>query len=587
MLVTVFALYLFTRERIPLEHSCIAILLAIVLMVETWPYQHAGRRIGAGDFLSGFGNEALITICLLLILAKGIEVTGALRPLGRGLARLWRMNRSLAFLATLIAAATISAFMNNTPVVVMLLPLLVGVAHASRIPPSRILMPAGFATIVGGMSTTIGTSTNLLVVSVAASLGVPRIGMFDFIVPAAIAAAVAIIYLWAIAPRLLPDRTPPLTSNSPRVFEAVIEVVDDSPTAGRTLAELRALIRSRVRLERVIRGNGLELMRLPSLTVRAGDRLMIRGTAAAIREVQELFGAAVHTASLRRLRDQVLVEVVVTQASPLYGKRLSAVSESLLGRLAPIAIFRAGASVPEDLDQATDPLLRSGDVLLMQGAREEVRKLKDQHQLLILDRTIHVPRSSKAPLSLTILVGVVAMAAFGLLPILASALLGVTVMLFTRCVALEEAWSALDVRLILVIVTALALGTALTTTGAAAFIAHSFVALTAGLPPPLVLSALLLLTALLTEVVTNNAVAVIATPIAVAVAQQLGVSEIAFVLAVLFGANMSYMTPIGYQTNVLVFSAGGYRFSDFFRVGIPLQLLLWIALSIALPLLYL
>jgi di/tricarboxylate transporter len=587
MLVTACALYLFSRDRIPLEHSCIVILLAMVLMVEIWPYQYAGRTVGAGEFLAGFGNEALITICLLLMVAKGIEVSGALQPLGRGLARLWRMNRSLAFLATLVAAATVSAFMNNTPVVVMLLPLLVGVAASSRIPPSRILMPAGFATIIGGMSTTIGTSTNLLVVNVSASLGVPRIGMFDFIVPAAIAGAIAILYLWAIAPRLLPDRTPPLTKTSPRIFEAVVEVAEESPMAGKTLAELRALIRSRVRLERVMRGSGLELMRLPSLTVRAGDRLLIRGTAAAIREVQELFGAGVDITQLRRLRDQVLIEVVVTQASALCNHRLSQASESLIGRLVPIAIFRPGASVAEDLDQATDPVLRSGDVLLMQGNREEVRRLKDQHQLLILDRTIHLPRTSKAPLTLAILVAVIALAAFGLLPIIASALLGVTVMLLTRCLALDEAWSALDLRLILVIVTSLALGTALMTTGAAAFIAQTFVALTEGLPPPVVLSALLLATALLTEVVTNNAVAVIGTPIAVAVAQQLGVPEIGFVLAVLFGANMSYLTPIGYQTNVLVFSTGGYRFSDFFRVGIPLQLILWLALSLLLPMMYL
>ncbi len=183
--------------------------------------------------------------------------------------------------------------------------------------------------------------------------------------------------------------------------------------------------------------------------------------------------------------------------------------------------------------------------------------------------------------------GVVVAAALGWMPIIASAACGVGLMLFFRCMTLEDAWSALDTRLVLVIVTSLALGTALTQTGAAEFLAAGFVSLVTGLPPPVVLSGILLLTALLTEVVTNNAIAVIATPIAIAAAQQLGVPEAAFVLAVLFGANMSYMTPIGYQTNLLVFSAGGYRFSDFFRVGVPLQILLWLTLSIALPALYL
>jgi di/tricarboxylate transporter len=586
LLLTVGALVAFTRERVPLEWSCIGILLLLIAGFELFPYEVRGRPIQAIDFLAGFGNEALITICLLLILAKGVEVSGALQPLGRFLTRMWFLNRQLALLATLVMVAMLSAFANNTPIVVMLLPVLVGVAHRIGAPPSRILMPVGFATIVGGMSTTIGTSTNLLVVSVAAELGVPRLQMFDFTLPAVIAASAAILFLWLGAPRLLPDRQPPLTNSTPRVFESVIEVSEDSPLVGKTLAEMRGLIKQELRIQRVQRGN-LELVRLPSLTIRADDRLHLRGTAAAIKELQNLVGLGFQEADLLRLPDQTLVEIVVTADSPLHDRRFSTARALLSDHLFPVGLYRPGSRINPDADESSDPILRSGDVLLMQGDRAQIRKLKEQHQMMILDRTVQVARTAKAGLALTIMIGVVVTAALGVMPIVGSALCGVGLMLFGRCIALDEAWSALDAKIVLVIVASLALGTALSTTGAADFLARGFVAIFSDLPSPVVLSALLLMAAMLTEVVTNNAVAVIGTPIAVAVARELGAPEVPFILAVLFGANMSYLTPIGYQTNLLVFSAGGYRFSDFFRVGVPLQLILWTTLSFALAILYL
>ncbi len=584
--LTLSALFLFTRERLSLEASCLTILFVLVLGFEVFPYARDGERLGAANFLAGLGNEALITILLLLILAKGIEVSGALRPLARALARIWFISQSLALLATLVVAAALSAFVNNTPIVVMMLPLLVGVAQRIHTPPSKLLMPVGFASIVGGMSTTIGTSTNLLVVSVSADLGMPRLAMFDFVLPAVIAGGVAIFYLWTIAPRLLPERRSPTARFTHRLFESFIEVTEDSPLAGKTLGATRRLLKEDIRIQRVQRA-GLDLVRLPSLTLRPGDRVFVRGTAEAIKELQNLFGGGFEAGDLLRSPDQMLVEIVVTRESPLYGKTFSAARALLLGALTPVGIWRPGSKGTEPLGGYADPMLASGDVLLMQGERKEIRKLQDQHRLMILARSVHVPRSAKAPLALGIMAGVVAVAALGWMPIIASALCGVGLMLFGRCLALEEAWSALDSKLILVIVTSLALGTALQSTGAADFLAVQFVALFRTLPPPVVLSAILLLTALLTEVVTNNAVAVISTPIAMVVARELGVAEMPFVLAVLFGANMSYMTPIGYQTNLLVFSAGGYRFSDFFRVGIPLQVILWLTLSILLPVLYL
>jgi di/tricarboxylate transporter len=586
LLLTLGALILFTRERWAIEYSCLAVLFVLVLGFELFPFVRGGEELGAGDFLAGFGNEALITICLLLILAKGVEFSGALQPLGRQLTRLWLMSRPLAALATLIVVAAISAFANNTPIVVMMLPLLVGVSARVGMPPSRILMPMGFATIVGGMATTIGTSTNLLVVSVAEDFGLEPFGMFDFTLPAVLAAAPALLFLWAVAPHLLPERKPPLTKETPRLFESIVDVNDDSPLAGKTLAEIRGLIKQEIRIQRVLRG-GLELVRLPSLTLRSGDRLQVRGTPDAIKQLQDLFGGGFRTDALLRLPEHTLVELVVTAESPLHGKTLSAASASLLGRLIPVGIYSPGGRGTVSLDEHVDPVLRAGDVVLVQGRRQDIRELRERRGLLILDRTIHVARSAKAPLALGIMAGVIIVAALGIMPIVASAWCGVGLMLIGRCLTLDEAWAAVDTKIALVIVTSLALGSALSATGATDLIALEFVALIEGLPAPVVLSGLVLITALLTEIVTNNAVAVIGTPIAIVVARELGLVELPFVLAVLFGANMSYLTPVGYQTNLLVYSAGGYRFSDFFRVGIPLQILLWIAMSAALAMLYL
>jgi di/tricarboxylate transporter len=559
--LTICALILFSRERIPLEYSATAILVTIVMAFELFPLTGPVPLRGA-HFLEGFGNDALITICLLLILARGVEVSGGLRPIGRLLTRIWLFNRVIALLVTLVIAAFVSAFANNTPIVVMLLPILVGVAHRTNVSTSKILMPVGFATIIGGMSTTIGTSTNLLVVSVSEELGLERLQMFDFTLPAVLAAGAGILYLWLLAPYLLPDRPSLLAGTKPRIFDSVVTIEEDSPIVGQTLSDVMQKMSGQIRLTRIERGESLELVRLPTSTLKAGDRLHFRGSPEDIK-------------------------ATLTRDSPLHRRRLSEVQRETLRGLDPIGWYRPGQRMLTSIEKSSDPLLRTGDVLLMQGPRQEIQQLMATPHILILARRIHVHRTANAPIAVSIMVGVVIVAALGILPIIASALCGVGLMFLARCLTWSESWGAIDKRMVLVIVASLALGVAIVGTGAAEFLAHAFVVLTEGLPPPVILSGLILLTALLTEVVTNNAIAVIATPIAMAIAAELGLPPLPFVLAVLFGANMSYLTPIGYQTNLLVMSSGNYRFADFFRAGLPLQLILWLALSFILPALYL
>jgi di/tricarboxylate transporter len=313
----------------------------------------------------------------------------------------------------------------------------------------------------------------------------------------------------------------------------------------------------------------------------------LRGDADAIISAQTAFGDSPRADNAIPPTKQRLAEIIVTRESPLLDRHLSNAARLMPGRMAPVGIHRPGRRSLEALEHEDDLLLKIGDILLMRGDPKHIRALAELPNMLVLDSSIHVPRRSKTSVAVSILGLVVVSAAIGILPISAAALCGVLAMLATRCLAWDELWSALNVRVILLIVTSLALGTALTVTGADRLVAHAFVTVVAGLPPPLILSGLLLLTALITEVMTNNAVAVIWTPIAVSMARELGLPEVPFLLAVLFGANMSFITPIGYQTNLLIFSAGGYRFSDFFRVGIPLQILLWLVYSALLTVFYL
>ena len=594
MLLTGFALFLFSRDRIPLETSGLIILIILMIGFELFPVVAEEGQLGPRELLAGFGNPALITIIALLICSKALEATGAVNSMTRILARVWRNRPQRGLLLTMVVAAGASMFMNNIPIVAMFLPLLVAVCMRTGTSASRVLMPVGYATIIGGMATSIGTSTNLLVVELSADLGMEKLQMFDFMLPVVIAGSIGVLFLWLIGPRVLPDRTPPMADISPRVFRGVLHVTDTNTIVGRTLAEVRVKTSGRLRIERIERGDGLFIARLPTVVFQAGDRLYVRAPTDELKEFESVLGAPLHSsetaASISEERwlaeqTQQLAEIVVTPTSPLQGWEFWA--SGLLQRfgLTPIAIhkpdrrIRLSGDEPEITDQRR---LAVGDVVLVQGAPESIQNLKRSGQALVLDGLVELPQTSKAGLAAAIMAGVVAAAAFGLVPILVSSLVGVVLCIITGCINWRQLGSALDTSLIVMVVSTLALGKALMVTGATAYFAGLFVAVAGALPPGFVIAALMLSTALLTEVVTNNAVAVLVTPIAFTIAESMGLDIRSVVIAVMFGANMSYLTPVGYQTNLLVMNAGGYKFTDFIRLGLPLQIIMWVCLSILL-----
>ncbi|MFT5502926.1 MAG: di/tricarboxylate transporter [Gammaproteobacteria bacterium] len=591
----ILALVLFASEKIPLASSSLTILALLCLLFELFPYQGASGRIQATHFFSGFGHQALIAVCSLMVAGQALVRTGALEPIGRQLARWWRISPMLSFLATLIMAAVLSAFVNNTPVVILLLPILISVSLRTSTAASDLLLPVGLASSIGGMATTIGTSTNLLVVAVAADLGMRSLGMFDFLLPAALTGSVGILYLWWIAPKLIPKREPRLPTTSPRLFNAQLRIHDESLVDGKPLSEILELADGKIDIVHILRGpDQTRLIALPDMILRSGDRILVKSTSDHLKELETVLGASLFSDEtpvddLHPLTDttQQIVEVVVVPGSTLDGRTLANVRFRERYQLLVLAMFRSNrVEISPGTEHSEETRLTSGDVLLVQGSVGNIKRLKSSRNLLVLDAKSALPISAKAPLAMIIMLGIIISTASGLLTIAVSALCGVLLMLATGCIKWFDATRALSAPVVLIIVSSLAMGSAMIETGAADFIASSYVYLTASMSAAMVLSGLLAMMAILTNVVSNNAAAVIGTPIAMAIAQKLGQPVEPFVLAVIFGANMSFATPMAYQTNLLVMNAGNYRFVDFLRVGLPLIGLMWLMLSFLLPWLY-
>lgn len=596
MVLTVIALILFTREKLPIESSSLIVLISLAVGFELFPFHRDGVVLHAVDFFHGFGHEALVAVCSLMIAGHGLVRTGALEPVGRVLARFWKVNPSISMLLTLLVSAFFSAFINNVPVVVLFLPILISVSMRTGAPASSVLMPMGFATLLGGMSTTIGTSTNLLVVSVAADMGLRRMGMFDFMVPALIAGSVGVVYLWLVAPRIIPERSVSLMNISPRVFVAHLAILKGSPVEGKTLSEAIEQTDGVMKVMSVERGQDNFIMPLSSLVLCADDHLVIQDTPDRLKEFENILKGTLYPEDSEdspvddehplKAEDQQIAEVAVIEGSFLHGSTLSDLRFADRYGLIILALHRAGKHVETSRSEIGDIRLKAGDILLVQGPRDQISGLKKKKDMLVLDATADLPFTRKAPVALAIMVAIVVASALGVLPIAISAPCGVILMILTGCLGWRDASSALSAQVILIVAASLALGTALLKTGGADYMARLFVSLAGDAKPAFFISGLMLLMAVLTNIVSNNAAAVIGTPIAVSIAAQMGQPPEPFVLAVLFGANMSYATPMAYKTNLLVMNAGEYTFNDFLRVGVPLVMIMWIVLSWLLVTLY-
>ena len=590
LVIGMVAFALFASDRVPIQLSSLLLLIALALLFQVFPLRGPDPLTGT-DMFFGFGHPALIGVAGLMVLGHALVATGALDPLTRVLGRLWTWNEWLASLAILVASMGLSVFVNDTPVVVLMIPVLMNAALRAKTSPAKTLMPMNFAVLIGGTATTIGTSTNLLVVSIAQDLGVEPFGIFEF-APLVLAAAVpALLYLWLVAPRLLmKGRTAEIDRQRVRMYEAAMLVVPGSYADGREVAELARRMPPTVRALRLVRGHdSWNLADKPRIRCQPGDILLLQGSAADLKELEAAAGLRftyVQSGELERRKGQQLAEITITGSSRWVGSTVRAFRLKDRYGVALLGLHRPASLEPtfmgESAEEPADVPLRAGDVLLVQGPHESIEALAQDPSLLMLDGRLDLPHSHKAGVALGAMAGAIALAAFGILPIAISSAFAVAVLLATRSIGLGGVGRALKTDVVFLIAASLALGRAFTATRLDERVASLMLVLVEGASPAVVVGIIMATMSLVTNFVTNNAAAAIGTPIAVAVANQLGVSPEPFVLAVLFGCNLSYATPMAYQTNLLIMSAANYRFADFVRVGLPLVFLMLGTLTFAL-----
>ncbi len=585
MAVTVTMFIAFARGRMSIEIISLLTIAVIAVGLYFFPLEGAKPIDGLALAFGGFGHYALITICALMILGRGLVVTGALEPAARVLERLFRFNLQLGLLFSLIITLVLSMFVNNTPVLVLMIPIFAALAHKGALATSKTLMPLNAASLIGGLATTIGTSTNILVVSIAVDLGMREIGVFDFTPIVLLAALVALPYMWLVMPKLLDDNRIE-SQAAARQFHTRLRVGSDSLMAGKELWEIEDKL-----------PKGITLHNPPTGPLQPQQQLQISGSHEALEDAtRELKGQLAPNWVLDRIKrsassqseDVMVFEMTVTADSRLITRTLPSSGIADLYGVAVLGIHRPERMLGEkdQYSEFGDLRISEGDVLLVMGLEADLQSFARGDSLLMLDGARELPRRSKALLATAIMAFSVVTAAFGLLPIAISALAGSILMFVTGCVKFDRVGRALSGQVIVLVAASIAIGRVIDESGAAAWLGETLSLGLDYLPPALVLAAVMAFVTFITNFASNATAATVGTPIAFSIGAQLGIPPEPLVLAVLFGCNLCYATPIAYQTNMLIMSEGSYEFADYIRTGVPLVALMVTTLSILLVLFY-
>ena len=584
MVLTVVVFYLFARGKMSTEIVSLGTIAVIAVGLYFYPLPETLPTDGIALAFGGFGHYALITICALMIMGRGLVVTGALDPVSRALERVWKVNTQLGLFVSLGIAMGLSMIVNDTPVLVLLLPIFVALAQRGAMPASKTLIPINAAVLIGGMATTIGTSTNLLVVGIAVDLGMPQMSVFHYTPIVLAAALVAFPYLWLVMPRLLPDNSPDQNHNERRFF-AKLRVTELSGLVGKHFDEIVDTLPEDFRFEE-----------RPTGPFEAGQRMMISGTHAGLENAMRLLRGPVAPAWVidrissegKALGEDIqVVEMIVTGDSRLIGRTLASSNIADHYGVAVLGIHRPAKPLAEERSNVdADVRLTEGDVLLVMGLSDGLEAFTAGDGLLRLEGAREMPRRSKALIAAAIMFGSVAFASVGLVPIAISALAGAILMFVTGCVKFDRVGRALSGQVIVLITASIALGRIIDESGAALWLGQLLSFGLQYLAPAAVLAAIMLFVTVLTNFASNATAATVGTPIAFAIASQLGLPAEPLILAVLFGCNLCYATPIAYQTNMLIMGEGSYVFKDYIKTGVPLVVIMVAGLSAGLVFTY-
>lgn len=581
LVLLVLAVGLFVSERLPLDVVALLILVALLVTGILTPQEG----------LAGFAHPATVTVAALFVLSAGLLNTGVLDGLDRVIVGWGAKRPSLAISGTMVVVGSISAFVNNTAAVALFMPVILSASRSMRLSPSKLLMPLSFAAMLGGVCTLIGTSTNIIVASIAQEHGQAAFGMFEFSRLGIVFFAAGLAYMIVVGVGLIPARRQAgELAESFRLDAYLTEFIlpEGSSSVGKPIYQAPLARDHDLDILQIRRGHR-KIVPLPDTVLKSGDVLLVRcglDEIARLEATEELRLKSTRHWSDAELESEalMLVEAVIAPNSPLERQTLKSMDFRTRFGGTVLALRHRGTLIRERLGHTP---LTAGDALLVEIRREHLSRFARNPAFVVVSRvTTPRPRLRRAVPAVVIVAGVVGTAALGLTPIVVSAVAGATLMVLIGCLTPEEAYRAIEWRVIVLLAGVLGLGFALERTGGAALLSTALVDSLGALGPVAVVSGFYLATTLLTETMSNNAAAVLLAPVAIATASAMGIDARPLLMAVTFAASASFMTPVGYQTNTLIYGPGQYRFSDFFRVGAPLNLLLWILATLLIPVLW-
>lgn len=581
-IILIFTLILLLTEKVPIDLTAMGIMVSLMVTGILTPL----------EAVAGLANPAVVTVGVMFLISQGMIRTGAVGFVGEKLINYSKGNANLAMLMILLIVAISSAFINNTPVVVLFIPIVTSLSCEFGFSPSKFLIPVSYASILAGTCTLIGTSTNIIVSDLSAMYGYGELAMFEL---AALGVPIALLgmgFLYFAAPRFMPGHVEPVceVDKEHRRYLTELLVPDDSSLIGNEPQQALSQISPYFEVFEVIRNERIFYPWRYKMKIRAGDLLLVKGSADDLLDM--LNDKSVYLPHIEKdLKftpgdsESLIVELIIPPQSSLVRERL--LESSLHGEHEThiIAVKRRNLHYTEQ--KIRELRLRVGDILLVQCHQDELEQLRRNPDFIIVEDVHHeIVLKKKAPVAAIIFAALIVAASTGLADIMVCAVTGAFLMILTGCLPLRDGYRALQGDVLLLIVGTIALGTAMEKTGTAKFYAHEFIAVLRNLGPTAILSGFLLFTSLSTQLLSNNATAVLFMPIAVSIALELGVDPKPFIISICFGASACFASPIGYQTNLLVYGPGNYRFTDYFRLGIPLNLLILIMGSVFIPLIW-